>query len=153
MFGQGVLPYFQGPLKRNRHVDDVRYAENVTQRTCNSQLGAVLGQILTDSLNKRRRRKFLAGSGDGLPPEIFWSFTPKSPFLCFGVIQTGYWPNFNLESVLLIKILLLLKNVSHFHKTVETGVDPRPSVASHWKLFTPFESDNFMKKILQPTTT
>ena len=76
MFGQGVLPYFQRPLKRNRHVDDVRYAENVTQRTCNSQLGAVLGQILTDSLNKRRRRKFLAGFGDGLPQEIFWSFTP-----------------------------------------------------------------------------
>ena len=153
MFGQGVLPYFQRPLKRNRHVDDVRYAENVTQRTCNSQSGAVLGQILTDSLNKRRSRKFLAGSGEESPRKYFGVLLLKSPFLCFGVIQTGYCPNFNLESVLLIKILLLLKNVPHFHKTVETGVDPRPSVASHWKLFTPFESDNLMKRLLQPTTT
>ena len=88
-------------------------------------------------LNERRRRKLRAGS----------------PFLCFRVIQKGYWPNFNLESVFNIKILFILKNVTHFHKTMETGVDPRPPVASHWKLFTPFESDNLMKRLLQPTTT
>ena len=81
-------------------------------------------------------------------------FYSLSPLSCVSEsFRQGTGQILTLESVLLIKILLLLKNVSHFHKTVETGVDPRPSVASHWKLFTPFESDNFMKKILQPTTT
>ena len=49
----------------------------------------------------------------------------KSPFLDFIVIQTGYWPDSNLGSVFIIKIIFIMKNVTDFRKTVETGVDPR----------------------------
>ena len=49
----------------------------------------------------------------------------KSPFLVFLVIPLGYWPDFNLESVFIIKNKFVMKNVSDFVKTVETGVDPR----------------------------
>ena len=49
----------------------------------------------------------------------------KSPFLVFRVIPLGYWPDFNLESVFIIKNKFVMKNVSDFVKTVETGVDPR----------------------------
>ena len=48
----------------------------------------------------------------------------ESPFLFFRVIQIGYWPNFNLKSVFIIKIWYIMKNVTDFRKTVETGVDP-----------------------------
>ena len=54
---------------------------------------------------------------------------------------------------LLLQYYLFWKNVTHFRKTVATGVDPGLPVASHWKLFTPFESDNLMKRLLQATTT
>ena len=47
---------------------------------------------------------------------MFRIFTPCVPFP-FQVIQTGYWPN--------LKVLFILKNVIHFRKTVETGMDPR----------------------------
>ena len=33
--------------------------------------GADLGEVLTDFLNERRRRKLLGGSGGMLPPELF----------------------------------------------------------------------------------
>ena len=36
----------------------------------------------------------------------------------------GYWPDFNLESVFVIKNIFIMKNVTDFPKTVETGVDP-----------------------------
>ena len=49
----------------------------------------------------------------------------KSPFLDFIVIQTGYWPDSNLESVFIIKNIFVMKNVTDFRKMVETGVDPR----------------------------
>ena len=52
----------------------------------------------------------------------FYSF--KSPFLGFRVIQLGYWPDFNLESVFIFKNIFDIKNVPDFRKTVETGVDP-----------------------------
>ena len=35
----------------------------------------------------------------------------------------NHLPDFNLESSLLLKIYLLWKNLTDFHKTVETGVD------------------------------
>ena len=55
---------------------------------------------MTDFLTECRRRKLLAGSGGRLPQERFWIFNSlTSPFLGFRVIQTGYWPDFNLESV------------------------------------------------------
>ena len=49
----------------------------------------------------------------------------KSPFLDFIVIQTGYWPDSNLESIFIIKNIFVMKNVTDFRKMVETGVDPR----------------------------
>ena len=48
----------------------------------------------------------------------------KSPFLDFRVIQMGYWPDFNLESVFIFKNIFNMKSVTDFRKTVETGVDP-----------------------------
>ena len=52
----------------------------------------------------------------------FYSF--KSPFLGFRVIQLGYWPDFNLESVFIFKNIFNMKSVIDFRKMVETGVDP-----------------------------
>ena len=49
----------------------------------------------------------------------------ESPFLVFRVIPLGYWPDFNLESVFLMKNKFVMKNVSDFVKIVESGVDPR----------------------------
>ena len=49
----------------------------------------------------------------------------KSPFLDSIVIQTGYWPDSNLESVFIIKNIFVMKNATDFRKMVETGVDPR----------------------------
>ena len=49
----------------------------------------------------------------------------KSLFLGFRVIQTGYWPDFNLESVLTIKNIFIMKNETNFRKNGETGVDLR----------------------------
>ena len=46
--------------------------------------------------------------GGGPPQGTFLEFLPsKSPFLGFRVIQTRYWPVFNLESVFIIKNILL----------------------------------------------
>ena len=36
----------------------------------------------------------------------------------------GYWPDFNLQSVFILKNIFNMKNVTDFRKTVETGVDP-----------------------------
>ena len=36
----------------------------------------------------------------------------------------GYWPDFTLESFIIIKIYLFIKNLTDSHKMVETGVDP-----------------------------
>ena len=51
-------------------------------------------------------------------------YSLKSPFLGFRVIQMGYWPDFNLESVFIFKNIFNMKSVTDFGKTVETGVDP-----------------------------
>ena len=81
-----------------------------------------LGQILTDFLNERRRRKLLAGSGGGLPLEIFWDFYSfKSPFQGFQVIQTGF--QLGKGFLFNIKNIFIMKNVTNFCKTVETHVD------------------------------
>ena len=45
--------------------------------------------------------------------------------MVFRVIPLGYWPDFNLESVFIIKNKFVMKNVSDFVKPVEPGVDPR----------------------------
>ena len=66
------------------------------------------------------------GGGVGSPRKIFFGFLLlKSPFLGFRVIQTGYWPDVNLESVLTIKDIFIMKNVTNFRKKEETGVDLR----------------------------
>ena len=50
----------------------------------------------------------------------------KSPFLGFWVIQTGCWPDCNLESFFYsIKNIFYMKSPADFRKTVETGVDLR----------------------------
>ena len=62
-----------------------------------------------------------------VPLEIFLHLTSlKSPFLAFGVILAGYWPDFNLESFFFFnkKICVnFMKNLTVFVKTVETSVD------------------------------
>ena len=55
---------------------------------------------------------------------FFYFYSLKSPFLGFRVIQTGYWPDFILQSVFIIKNIFIMKNVIDFRKN---GVDPRLS--------------------------
>ena len=59
-----------------------------------------------------------------LPGNFLDFHSLKSPFPGFIVIQKEYWPDFNLESVFIIKNIFVMKNVTDFRKTVETGVDP-----------------------------
>ena len=94
--------------------------------------GTDLWQILTNFLNERQRRKSLGGSGRMLPMGIFSILTiPKSPFLDFWVIQTEYWPvpspgwNEALQLGKFFFNMSVMKNLTDFHKAVETGVDPR----------------------------
>ena len=61
--------------------------------------------------------------GRGLPQETCWIYSLKSYLLGFRVIQTGYWSDFNWESVYIIKNMFNMKNVTDFHKTMETNVD------------------------------
>ena len=93
-------------------------------------IGMDLGQILTDFQNECQRCKSLGGSGGMLPMGIFFYFNfPKSPFLGFSAIQTGYWPvpspgikPCNLESFFFY--ISVMKNLTDFCKLVETSVDP-----------------------------
>ena len=59
-----------------------------------SKSGADLGSILTVFQNERRRRKLLGGSEACTPVNFFFFSLPKVTW----VIQSGYWPDFNLES-------------------------------------------------------
>ena len=64
--------------------------------------------MLTVLLNERRRRKLPVGSRGMHPGEMFLDFySLRSPFLGFSVIQSGYWPDFNLESFFLEKFIHL----------------------------------------------
>ena len=49
---------------------------------------------------------------------FFYFYSLKSPFLRFRVIQTGYWPDFILQSVFITKNIFIMKNVIDFRKTV-----------------------------------
>ena len=40
----------------------------------------------------------------------------ESPFLGFRVIQTAYWPKFNLESVFIITNIIIMKNLTDFRE-------------------------------------
>ena len=70
-------------------------------------------------LNERLRRKLLVGSRGMHPGEMFLDFySMRSPFVGFSVIQSGYWPDFNLESFFSREIYL--ENSDR----LQTGVDP-----------------------------
>ena len=78
--------------------------------------------------NLERKYRFSAENGNleriGRKRETV-ATSVKQFFKDFIVIQTGYWPDSNLGSVFIIKIIFIMKNVTDFLKTVETGVDPR----------------------------
>ena len=70
-----------------------------------------------------------------LPQEFFLDFnSPKSPFSEFlshsdrkFTDYTNHFPDFNLESLKFFFTLniVIMKNLTDFRKTVETGMDPR----------------------------
>ena len=64
-------------------------------------------RINTDRFPKRAPKAQASSGVRGLaPPRNYLDFySLKSPFLGFGVIQMGYWPDFNLESVFLLKYI------------------------------------------------
>ena len=66
-------------------------------------------RINTERFPKRApKAQASRGSRECFPLGSFLDFiSPKSPFLVFWVIQTGYWPDFKLESFNLIKILYI----------------------------------------------
>ena len=45
-------------------------------------------------------------------------------------ICADHFPDFNLESSTTIKNIFIMKNLTDFRKTVETGVDPRLSATN-----------------------
>ena len=63
--------------------------------------GKNLGWIPTNFSNEHWRCKLLGGSRANRMLDFNF---PKAPFLGFWVIQTGYWPDFNLESFIFSKI-------------------------------------------------
>ena len=66
-------------------------------------------RINTDRFPKRD----LAGGPGAYTPWNLDFYSLKSPFLCFWLIQSGYWPDFNMES-LFMKNLLLYENPDRF---------------------------------------
>ena len=78
-------------------------------------------RINTDRFPKRAPKAQASSGVRGLaPPRNYLDFySLKSPFLGFRVIQMGYWPDFNLESVFIFKNIFNMKNVADFRKTVE----------------------------------
>ena len=66
-------------------------------------------RINTDRFPKRALKAQTFSGVQGLaPPRNYLDFySLKSPFLGFCVIQMGYWPGFNLESVFIFKIYFI----------------------------------------------
>ena len=69
-----------------------------------------------------------------LPRENFWILTPQSPLSWVSVSHSdriltdcpNHYPEFNLESLkFFTKNIFIMKNLTDFRKTVETGMDPR----------------------------
>ena len=84
-------------------------------------------RINTDRFPKQAP-KVPGGSGVALPGNCLDFNSLKSPFLSFRVIQTGYWPlPFSSDEVFVQSIFQIstwkffMKNVTDFHKTVESG--------------------------------
>ena len=92
--------------------------------------GADLGLILTDFLTEGPREQ----ASRGAPGNFFWFLKSlKFPFLGFlsndrklekENIFPDYFPESSIIVILLLK-MFILKNLTDFRKTVETGVDPR----------------------------
>ena len=92
--------------------------------------GADLGSILTDFLKEWPREQ----ASRGAPGNFFLIFkVPKVPFLGFlsnarklekENICPDYFPESSIIVILLLK-MFIVKNLTDFRKTVETGVDPR----------------------------
>ena len=75
--------------------------------------------------SSERKKKFVQAENSPPPPPPI-TFLMVRPFLGFWVSQTGYWPDFNLESFfLIINIFIYKKNWSICVKTVKTGVATR----------------------------
>ena len=104
-------------LNLRRHLLAIRISSNTSRGS----------RINTDRFPQRApKAEASRGVRRRPPPGNFLDFySLKSPFLGFIVIQKGYWPDSNLESVFIIKNIFVMKNVTDFRKTVETGVDPR----------------------------
>ena len=92
---------------------------------------------MTDLLNGSRRSKFLGGPGEYTSP---WKFLDISslnfPFLGFWVFQIGFWPipfssgealqigglfHLLISTWKVLFIVIIMKNLTNFRKTVETG--------------------------------
>ena len=87
--------------------------------------GADLGWIWPISSTNAEGVTF-SGVRELASPRNFLVFNSlKSSFLGFRVIHTVYWPDSNLQSVFIIWSIVIMKNVTDFRKTLETGVDPR----------------------------
>ena len=84
--------------------------------------GADLGKILTDFLNEgpREQASKEARGRAKVPFPRFRSNARKT------FVPVDHFPDFNLESsTIIIKNMFLMKNLTDFRKTVETGLDPR----------------------------
>ena len=98
-------------------IKSFKYHERTSCRPVRSVI--ILGKI------GNYRLSYLQVKEHGSPKKLFGKFYSfKPPFLGFRVIQLGYWPDFNLESVFIFKNIFNMKSLTDFGKTVETGVDP-----------------------------
>ena len=68
-------------------------------------------RINTDRFPKRALKAQTFSGVQGLAPQKNYLdfYSSESPFLGFWVIQMGYWPGFNLESVFILKIYFIWK--------------------------------------------
>ena len=88
------------------------------------EAGADLGLILTDFLNERRRRKLLGGPGACPNGKFFSILTSQSPlsWVSESFIQDNLASFISSDEALQLNISII-KNLTDFRKTVETGVD------------------------------
>ena len=89
------------------------------------EAGADLGLILTDFLNERRRPKLLRGPGACPNGKFFSILTSQSPlsWVSESFIQDNLASFISSDEALQLNISII-KNLTGFRKTVETGVDP-----------------------------
>ena len=90
------------------------------------EAGAELGLILTDFLNERRRRKLLGGPG-ACPNGKCFSILTSQGLLSWvsESFRRDYFGQFLPSDEALQLNISIMKNLTDFRKTVETGVDLR----------------------------